>query len=275
VHRDSVIIEVPQITYTRNSNVKVTIDTTEVVRRQKVGNTVVVNRVELVTRGTIKYKIRYGGRAQETPVVCFADSELAQRSNFKEELVGPKLHDPEEVSEPVRDDVDLAVRALERESVYLEARKIFNSLTPTECQELQCSVASQHGRMTQEERDKAEPQVRHEESSQLHQLVMKELSERVITTRRALQAEQERKDNLMKSQQLEEKLRDVSRAKGPTHTQSAEPRLTRKIASSSRERSKSADYVRTDVDQCANSTHLCAFTDPKDTTSKDLQAVIH
>jgi hypothetical protein len=200
---------------------------------------------------------------------------LAQRSNFKEELVCPELHDPEEVSKPVRDDVDLAVRALERESVYLEARKIFNSLTPAECQELQCSVALQHGRMTQEERDKAEPQVRHEESSQLHQLVMKELSKRVITSRKALQAEQERKDNLMKSQQLEEKLRDISRAKGTTRTQSAEPRPTRKIASSSRERSKSADYVRTDVDQCANGTHLCAFTDPKDTTSKDLQAVIH
>ncbi len=29
------------------------------------------------------------------------------------------------------------------------------------------------------------------------------------------------------------------------------------------------------MDQCANGTHLCAFTDPKGTTSKDLQAVIH
>jgi hypothetical protein len=60
VNRDSVIIEVQQITYTHDLNVKVTIDTTEVVRRQRVGSTVVVNRVELVTTGTIEYKIRYG-----------------------------------------------------------------------------------------------------------------------------------------------------------------------------------------------------------------------
>jgi hypothetical protein len=70
-----------------------------------VGSTVVVNRVDLVIRDTIEYKVRYGGRAQETPVVCFANSELAHRSNLKEELVDPTLHNPEVIREPVRDDV--------------------------------------------------------------------------------------------------------------------------------------------------------------------------